>query len=295
MKVLSRIISWRPIVCLAYALALTVLLLYVRFPAEKFKQFWENRLELIFPGSNCTIKRIDYRFPLTVTFYGANLKRTVGVKSSRLLLDSVSVTANPAQPKSLALAASLYGGALSTRLEGDYKSKNIWLHDIQLVGLDIAAMHKDLAIVDRRITGTLGFTGNYQAGIDNLTGGTGQGQAVADGGSVALLQPVLSLTQIDYSHVVCNLRYAKNKLMVSEGMLKGNDLTAEFAGEFQFTASFFDGELRLGGSFVPQKAYLDSHPQEQKMVQTILKHNNMTALPFRVGGTLNSPTFRFSK
>ena len=295
MRGVFRSISWRPVVCLAYALALTALLLSIRFPAEKFKQFCENRLERISPGSTCAIERIDYRFPFTVTFYGIRLKKDVGAQSSGLHLDSLSITATAAQPKNLALTASLYGGTLSARLAGDYNGKKISLHAIQLTGLDIAALHKDLAIVNRTLTGTFAFTGSYRGGIDNLAGGTWQGQAVADGGSVALLQPVLSLAQIDYSQVVCNLQYANNKLMISDGKLKGNEVTADFAGELQFAASVYDGELRFSGGLVPQRGYLESHPQEQKMVQGIMKRNNMTALPFRVGGTLNNPTFRFSK
>lgn len=296
MRVIRAIVSWRTIVCLAYALILTGLLLYVRFPTQKFKQFCENRLEFIFPGSVCAIERISYRFPLTLNFEAVNIINTGSSGRSGVFIDNLSVTPDLAKiGGNITVAAAVYGGALSARLEVDFAAKKIELQDIRITDLDAAALQKGLAVVDRKASGTLGFTGSYQAAFDNPAGGSGQGRIVADDGSVALLQPVLSLQQIDFYQAVCNLRYENRKLEVSEGTLKGKDLTADFAGELQLLSSFLASELQIGGCLVPQAAFLETHPQEQKMVQGVMKRYNMTALPFKVGGTLSNPTFRFSK
>ncbi len=295
MKVIRSIFSWRTVVYLAYALILIGLLLYVRFPAQKFKQFCENRLELIFPGSVCTIGRISYRFPLNFNFLGVNLSSTGAAERLGFFIDSLSVTPDLAKlGANISLAATAYGGALTARVEVDFAAKKIELNDVQITALDVAALQKGLTVVDRKLTGTIGFTGNYQAAFDNLTGGTGQGRVVADAGSVALLQPVLSLQQIDFYQMVCNLRYENRKLSVFEGRLTGKDLNADFAGSLRFLSSFFASELQIGGRLVPQADFLETHPQEQKMVLGVMKRYNMTALPFKVGGTLGSPTFRFS-
>lgn len=295
MRVIRPIFSWRTVVYLIYALILTGTLLYVRFPAQTFKQFCENRLELIFPESVCTIERISYRFPLTISFEAVNFSSTGSSGRPGFFVDSLSVAPDLAKlGGNITLAATVYGGVFSARLEVDFTAKKIELHDVQITGLDAAALQKGLAVLDRKVSGTLGFTGSYQGTFDNPAGGSGQGRIVADAGSVALLQPVLSLQQIDFYQAVGNLRYENRKLSVSEGKLKGKDLTADFAGNLQVASTFLASEVQIGGRLVPQAAFLQTHPQEQKMVQGVMKRYNMTALPFKVGGTLSSPTFRFS-
>ncbi|MBU1565930.1 MAG: type II secretion system protein GspN [Proteobacteria bacterium] len=295
MKVIRTIFSWRTILYLAYALILTGLLLYVRFPTKKFTQFCENRLELIFPESDCNIDRIIYQFPSTLTFNGVSLRRSGVSGDPGFFVDRLSVTADlPKLMSNITLAVTFYGGALSARLEVDAAAKRIEMHDIRLAGLDVAGLQKDLVILDRKVSGKLGFTGSYQAAFENLAGGTGKGQVVVDAGSVELMQPVLSLQQIDFYQVVCNLRYENRKLLFSEGTLNGKDLTADFTGELQAVSSFLASEMQFGGRLIPQAIFLEIHPQEKRMVQGLMKRYNMTALPFKIGGTLSSPTFRFS-
>ncbi len=291
-----RIISWRAVLFVTYAVLLTGFLLYLRFPAQKFKQFCENRLERIFTEGVCTIDHINYQLPLTFTFYGVHVKRPVAAGRAELVIDSLSLRPDPVKLNNrITVHAALYGGVLSAQLEGDFSAKKMILHDIELSGLDVAALQKSLAIFPRKVAGIVGFTGSYQAAFTQPAGGKGQGRLVVDSGSMALLQPVLSLRQIDFHQAVCNLQYDNGKIEASEGTLKGKDMTADFTGEIQPALSLFNSELQLTGRLVPLAAFFETHPQEEKMVQGVMQRFNMTALPFKVGGTLNSPTFRFSR
>lgn len=291
-----RIISWRIVLFLTYAILLTGFLLYLRFPSQKFKQFCENRLERIFTEDVCTIDRIGYQFPLTFTFYGVHVTRPDAAGRAEFVIDSLSLRPDPVKLSNrITVHAALYGGVLSAQLEGDLSAKKMTLHDIQLSGLDVAALQKSLAVFPRKVAGTLAFTGSYQATFVKPAGGKGQGRLVVDSGSMALLQPVLSLRQIDFHQAVCSLRYDNGKIEAFEGTLAGKDMTADFSGELQLALSLFDSELQLTGRLVPLAAFFETHPQEEKMVQGVMKRFNMTALPFKVGGTLNSPTFRFSR
>ena len=62
------IFSLRSLLYILYAVLLTAVLLYVRFPAEKFKQYCVGQIENLVPESTCTIKHIGYRFPLSADF-----------------------------------------------------------------------------------------------------------------------------------------------------------------------------------------------------------------------------------
>lgn len=296
MKLLRALLSWRNAGYLAYGLMLLALLLYARFPAEKFKQFCENRLGGLLADSSCAIDRIDYQLPLTLNFLGIHLRKTTDSGASELTLDRLSfILESAGKPATFTLAGALYGGQFSAHLAvGDFAQGRISMNDIRLVGLDAAALQKDLGRVDRKISGTFSFTGKYQADTTGFTAGIGEGRVEVAAGRVALLQPVLSLNQIDFHHLSGNIRYEKNRLTLRDGVLKGADLAGDFSGDMTLTGNYSQSEVQLGGRLVPQAAFLKDHPQEEKMVQAVMKRYNMTTLPFRVVGTLNNPVFRLS-
>lgn len=296
MRLLRAFLSWRSAGYLAYGLTLLALLLYARFPADKFKQFCENRLGSLLTDSTCAIDRIEYQLPLTLNFFGVHLRKITESGASELTLDRLSLALESAgKHLAFTLSGALYGGQVSAHLAiGGFARGRIAMNDIRLVGLDAAALQKDLGRVDRKISGTFSFTGEYQADTTGFTAGIGGGRIEMAAGSVALLQPVLSLNQIDFHHLSANIRYEKSKLTIRDGVLKGTDLAGDFSGTVALNDSYSQSELQLGGRLVPQAAFLMAHPQEEKMVQAVMKRYNMTALPFGVGGTLTSPIFRLS-
>ncbi|MDK9708462.1 MAG: type II secretion system protein GspN [Desulforhopalus sp.] len=285
---------WRIAGYLAYGLVLFVLLLFARFPADKFKQYCENRLGGLVSDTACTIDRIEYRMPFTMIFTGIHVRSVTESRASGLTVDRLAISLDSLRsPEAITLAGDLYGGQMSARLAaGDLFSGKIVMNDIRLRDLNAAALQKDLGPVDRKINGTLSVSGRYQAAVADFTGGIGEGRVEMAAGTVALLQPVLSLSQIDFSHLSGNISYEKNRLTVKDGVLKGSDLAGDFFGEIILAKRSSQSELQMGGRLVAQAAFLQAHPQEEKMLQAVMKRYNMTALPFRVGGTLDTPIFR---
>ena len=51
-----------------YAVVLTAVLLYVRFPAQEFKEYCTRKAEGLFNGTKCTIGKIAYAFPFSIRF-----------------------------------------------------------------------------------------------------------------------------------------------------------------------------------------------------------------------------------
>ena len=164
MKVIPSLFSRRMLAYLLYALMLIGVLLYVRFPAEKFKAFCENRLGLLLAAGVCSINAIDYNFPLTLNFDGIRLSREGNSRQEGFFIDSLSLVVNPANlGKTAFLSATFYGGKFSARLETDFTGKTIRMQGITLTSLRLGDLVKGPLAVDRKIEGMAAFEGDYQA------------------------------------------------------------------------------------------------------------------------------------
>ena len=291
---LRAIFSLRTLLFVVYGLALTAVLLYVRFPAEKFRLYCESYLERVVPDTTCSIGRIHYRFPATVTFEGVSLAWTVEESRAVVLIDRFAVSPGGGKFfREFNITGTLYSGVWSARVKIDRASREFLLEDIQLDGLDAALLFESLKNLERKVAGLVHFAGSYQASFDKPYGGTGQGKVAAENGSFALLQPVLSLAAIDFQQLAVDVRYDEKRIGFQDGKVQGEDLTADFSGELAMGKSLGRSDLQLNGQLALQAGYLSNHPREQRIVQGLQTRYKRPAIPFKVGGTMIRPTFRF--
>ncbi len=80
----QSLFSWRFFLYFAYAVALTVILLYVRFPAEKIEAYCTARVERLFQASTCKIDRVTYRFPISAVFESLHIIREIDGQEYRI-------------------------------------------------------------------------------------------------------------------------------------------------------------------------------------------------------------------
>ena len=62
----NQILYWLSVAF--YTIVLLGVLLYLRFPGERFKEYCEYRIEKWLPGVSCTIAGIGYEFPVKIIF-----------------------------------------------------------------------------------------------------------------------------------------------------------------------------------------------------------------------------------
>lgn len=290
------ILSLRTLFYLAYGVVLTAVLIYVRFPAEKVGSYCEKSIERVLRDSDCSIGKMKFVFPDAVSLEDVRLSRTVEGNTRVFVIDSLTISPRTQFFwKEFMLTGGLYGGVFTSHFDLAPATRGIALTDIRLNNLDAAEVLLNLGISARKVTGRVDFKGSYQASIDNLSEGEGEGLFTAHEGSIQLLEPVLSLSAIDFQELGFELKYAKRNFSIQSGELKGKDVAADFSGTFGGGDSFLSNVLFLSGQLSPRAAFLSAHPGEQKMVQVLLKRYKSNELPFKIGGTLNRPTLRFSR
>ncbi len=291
----GSIFSFRSLVYLMYAVVLTVVLLYVRFPTEKFKTYCEYRLEQVLGNGRCTIAEIGYYFPAAIELRKVKMGQPAGDINSGVLLDRLKFS--PALKgffTSWVVDGELYEGAFQAILAVQFKEKIFQLKAIKLEDADISTLTKSIPSFGREITGLLTFSGEYRAKFDQPKNGLGSGSVYFSAGSVPLVRQILTLDSIDFEEVKAIWKYDDNKLILTEGTLRGQQLDADFAGTVETPFLPPEGGLSINGSLLPQEKFLQDKPQIERLVQRLMKQYKKSAVPFRVGGTLNKPTFRLS-
>jgi hypothetical protein len=76
--------------------------------------------------------------------------------------------------------------------------------------------------------------------------------------------------------------------------MTGKEIGAEFNGEMRLTSPLPNSTVVLSGNLTPKENFLAAHPGEKRLVEQLLRRYKTPALPFKVGGTVRRPTFRFS-
>ncbi len=289
------IFSFRTLAYFAYAVLLTAVLLYVRFPAEKFRAYCEKRIEHLLTDSTCKIEGIAYRFPLSASFDTIKITRVINGLETSIVIDRLVISPEPLKFwKSFNLKGELYSGKFEARLDVDPQAQSFHLVNIHFEGVEVDALVQAIGLTERKITGILDFSGEYQAQNSHPGDGAGKGVVEISTGSMSLLQPILSLSTLDFEKVAVDVTLEKGLLKIAQGDLQGRDMTADFTGELRIAPQLLDSNLQLSGHMEPDETFLRSNPQEQQIVQRLMQRFKMTVLAFRVGGTVKRPLFRFS-
>lgn len=290
-KLLNSALSLRGLFLLSYVMAVLALLLYLRFPGEEVRRYAEARVAAMVPGGFCRIVGTSYRFPRTITIRSLQLGLADSQAWQGEIRDLAVTVGSILPPYKLEVEGSLYGGRLQAEI-AVYSAQKVEIGELRLGDIDLAALPGEVFAGRRQLTGRLDIAGAGGLGTEGRDKIGGRAQLTIREGSVSLLQPVLSLQQLHFSRLSCNLQMIDRTIVVDQGILRGDDLHADFSGAWQAAGGFEAGMVLLRGHLRPQAALLQSRP-EQRQALDLLARRHDGGLPFEVAGTPLSPTLRF--
>jgi type II secretion system protein N len=292
----GSIVSFRFFLYLVYAVVLTAVLLYVRFPAEKMRVYCEHRLDRVIGHGRTSIAKIDFHFPATIEFRKVKIGgEPVGGTNNEIVLDWLRLfPSSEGFLTSWLVDGEFYSGFFEATLDIQLKEKIFQLKDIRLEQTDLAEITASMPAIQREITGELALSGEYKAKFDQPLKGVGGGNLYLTAGTMQLIRQILTLDAIDFEEIDIPWKYADSVLKITDGKMIGQQLDADFSGTF--TPPFLPpvGGLKISGLLVPGEQFLKDKPQIGRLVQRLMKQYKTPAVPFKLGGTLNKPTFRLS-
>ena len=284
----------RLIIYFFYGIIITFILIYFRFPTEKFKNFCENQIEKSLVNTTCVIGKIDYGFPLSVIFENVKITKHAGERQSDLMIDAIQIRPRITFWNSFRIQGKLYSGTIRARLDLNNAEKSYKLVDAVVNNLNLTTILKDQGLEERKVTGSMSGSGYWQAEWGAPEKATGKAKIKITKGSINFLQPVLSLSTLRYEQINFDIQY-EQQLKILSGKLLGVDLNSDFEGNIQVMNSLFDSRLNITGLLEPSRTFLQKNPIEAKMVKLYAKKYKKAALPFRINGMVSSPTLRLSR
>jgi len=285
---------WRWLLYGIYALLLVAVLLYLRFPAQKFKTFCTQVISQHLSGYESSIESLRYQFPFTLV--AGNLRLQANNQAAKEVIDIQKVTLTPSlrgRGKTFSVAITAYGGTHQAILALDRGHNTFTLSKIEINGLDLAKLSGLQAQTGRAITGLLAAHGSYsgQSGQD-ISKGTGQGAAFIKNGTFELLYPILSLKNIDVESGEVLIKLQEQKMLLTKGKFSGKELEGTFSGQINSPGvSLAAMQLDLTGALAPLPALIKKGGQAQPLLQQLQK--NHATIPFQLQGTIGKPVFRF--
>lgn len=289
---ISTIFSIRNFLYVLYALILTITLLYVRFPTEKFILFCENKIASFIPDSRCDIGSIKYSFPTTLGISSFEISKTTPEGGLSFQLKNINIEY---QFKSthFTLTGDLFAGKAEAELNINPKTKIFHFKNISLTGLNLSQIAQAGDITNRDITGEINITGDYQSHLDQPFSGTAKGTFCTQNGTFSLLNPVLSIATLDYTTITGNIIGNKKQYQITDGQFTGKDLNIEFAGNIDLEQPAADSSIHIKGQLTPSPVFMKKHPKQARAVRRLTQRYKMKTLPFKLGGTLQNPNFTF--
>ncbi|MCF8055900.1 MAG: type II secretion system protein GspN [Desulfocapsa sp.] len=280
---------------LIYTLSLTAALLYFRFPAEEVKLFFQTKMEQLLPRTQCSVAKMSYRFPLSVTINEMDFKSRQGKKESLCTIDQVTISPQLSSLTShFHVDINAWDGEHSFSLVLQQAEKKFTMEDIQLHGLDLAKVPFLQQTFGREITGSLSGNGTYHGGWNKKgSPAEGKGNIVIDTGSFSLLLPIFSLEKIDLKKLTAEVVLQKNRLQFDKGSFHGQELKGEFSGNLGLQSPLKRSGFSFKGALEPLPPLLKKSKYAQDMVIQLKKQHARATLPFLLQGSVESPKFKF--
>lgn len=285
---------WRWLLYGIYALLLVAVLLYLRFPTQQFKTFCTQVISQYLSGYESSIESLRYQFPLTLVV--GNLRLQANNQAAKDVIDFPKVTLTPSlsgRGKTFSLSITGYGGTHQATLVLDRAHSTYTLPKIEINGLDLAKLPWLQRQTGRTITGLLTAQGSYsgQSGQD-ISKGTGQGTVYIKNGTFELLEPILSLKNVDVASGEALIKLHEQKMLLTKGKFRGKELEGTFSGQINSLGiSLAAMQLDLKGALAPLPALINKSGQAQPLLQQLQKNHG--TLPFQLRGTVGKPVFRF--
>lgn len=282
------------ILCIFYALLLTLVLLVVRFPKDKFLLFAASKVEQEIPGVSCTIADVSYIYPLSLGFDAVQLAAPAELLN--INVDNVVIAPDPQSPlKKFATSLELYRGRIDAEITYDKQSGLVELPKIVATEIDLETIDSLRQRLDRSITGIASFSGQFIGRFGELMEGELTGSIGITQFQLPLRRPILQSESIRFDEVVADFSQRGTSVTINKGSASGPAYEGEFTGQLRLESQLQESRLEIKGDLVPQQAYMEQNRQVARAASLLFKKYNTTKIPYSVSGTLREPVFRFGE
>lgn len=261
-----------------YAILITGIFLYVRFPSDTAANYIKSTLMKGNPDIVFSFDSADLCLPpgikLGNAVIGFRNKPDVSFRTDTLKIRPV-VSHLLSGKLSFLLEADTYGGNIRTDIHfaNLLSTRGPFSINAVLSDIDLGKCSCLEAATGRRINGILSGSLSYHGKQSGITSGTGNARFSLIDGRVQLLKDIFSLGELDFEMIGAEITLRNRTLKITDMEIAGKQLRGSFGGNIFLNKNIMRSRLAIKGN---------------------IKINAMeTEIPTTLNGTIANPVPRF--
>lgn len=281
---------------LVYTLIVTVILLWILFPADSFRIWLQAGLNTQYPAMKWEIENVQTALPLSLQLSGINVAadtvqdpvvRISNIKFSPLLADVFKLNSQvPLLYQAKAIGGKLQGKASFDRTNGSLSLSG------SMDGIQLGELEGIWQLFNRPVTGKLSGEFEYVGVPSNALQGNLLADLVVQDGNIGLLQPVLGLESLEFAEAKSKVSMNEAIIHVDKGEIEARLFAGSFAGTITLSDSLETSEVDVKGFFEPRSELL-GQMQDKTTVALIRTQLQDGKLSYTVNGTVMEPGILF--
>ena len=280
-----------------YSVALTLVLLYYKFPSDGVGRYIQATVHRINPDILVKYESMSLSFPFSFRFDQAEIH--VRKDPEKNVFRAKEVIIRPkiwslisGRPE-YCLVCRAYNGNITGCIDlqrderGTLYSASFTLNDIRID--DDSPLP---SCIKGRLNGVLEGSVTYSGRNIYDPDGTGEASINLSNGSFRLGKPVLEVEAVDFTEVLIKMTLKDRKLNISNAELKGDGILGQASGSISLRDSIQKSRLNIKGTFEPTDALFKDSKNSHDSVLLLNKTLKNGKVSFTLQGTVDKPSFR---
>lgn len=283
---------------LLYALVLTALFLYLRFPSESLASYLKSALGRANPRLILSIGALAPELPPGIEISKAEIAFKKTPLKPIVNLHNLSLKPDPwafiQGTRACCFEGRAYGGEISGNLRFEERgSETCFTTSIRLKDLHMGRHAYLPLLMGRSFSGTLAGEIHYSGDNARLIQGDGAATITISRGVAGLPRPVMGLESIPFDRLFIKMTLKNGKITVSSAVLEGRTLKGRLSGTVTLKNKIRTSRLDLKGVVEPQTGLLGKLSKNPDSIRLLRKGLKNLKQSFIIRGTFEAPEFRF--
>jgi type II secretion system protein N len=279
-----------------YVVLVTIVLLYVLFPAEKVEKFIDSSVSRIEPGLSFGAARIRPWLPAGLHFVESRIYARDKSQSAIFRAESFYIGPQIVQllkgESRLQIDGQAYNGEIDGWIDLPDENKGSLAGEIIFQNFDLAAHEILTKELKHKVIGSVGgnitFAGN-SANIDDING---KAALRLTDGQLLFQEAIFGIPSIDMRGVELEMELNNRKVNIVKAELAGSDIKGSVTGSIQLHKDIMRSSLNLKGTLEPLAEFYKNNPNIRELLKNMKKRVKRGQYFFAVTGTLDEPRFK---
>lgn len=287
----------RLLLYILYGVLITPVILFVRFPSEVMRDYFQARANSNGLGIQVKIQDASLSFPAVIRLKG--IKCSLEKNPEEIVFAAEQVLVRPGvlslfgKKNRYGFTCQAYGGSVSGRIDLQKNGKDTSFSlSTEFNGIHIDDKSKFPSIIkdcmSGDLKGSLTYSGKELSGLK----GTGGASLTISNGSVKFTKPLMNINAIDFKESVIKADLKDQNLDISEIDFRGNDFLGKATGIIALKSPVEKSLINFKGTIEPTASFIKASEKTGGTGLLLRQSLKNGKLPFAFNGTIENFHFR---